>query len=114
MKIGFVQLSPVLGDRAATLRQLDRMAEEFRRADLVVLPELRNSGYNFASMEQARSTAEDARDGAFVQYLASLIKRHHQYIVAGINEIDAQDGRVYNTAELVGPEGHIGKYRKGA
>ena len=112
MKVGFVQFSPVLGDRAATLRKVDRMCEEFRPADLVVLPELCNSGYNFASAEQARSTAEDARDGPFTQYLASLSKRHRQYIVAGINELDNQDGRLYNTAVLVGPDGHIGKYRK--
>lgn len=112
MKIGFVQLSPVLGDRAATLRELDRMREEFRLADLVVLPELCNSGYNFTSIEQARSTAEDARNGVFAQYLSLLSKRHNQYIVAGINERDEQDGRLYNTAVLVGPEGHIGKYRK--
>ncbi len=112
MKIGFVQFSPVLNDLAATLRKLDLMGDEFKTADLVVLPELCNSGYDFTSIEQARRTAEDAQDGVFAQYLLSLSKRHHQYIVAGMNERDGQDGRLYNTAVLVGPEGFIGKYRK--
>ena len=108
MKIGFVQLSPVLADCAGTISRLDRMCGEFRSADLVVLPELCNSGYSFTSVKQARNAAEDARDGVFVQYLASLSRRHHQHIVAGINELDRDDGRLYNTAVLVGPAGHIG------
>ncbi|MHC4698240.1 MAG: nitrilase-related carbon-nitrogen hydrolase [Planctomycetota bacterium] len=112
MKIGFVQFAPQLGDVDATIRLLDTLCKEFEPADLVVLPELSNSGYNFASIEHARSTAEDARDGAFVQYLLSLSERHDQYIVAGVNERDSESSELYNTAVLIGPKGHIGRYRK--
>lgn len=112
MRIGFVQFSPALGDVAATIRELDSLCEDFKSADILVLPELCNSGYNFASIEQARSTAEDAQNGAFVQYLCSLSKEYRQYIVAGVNEWDGDHGELYNSSVLVGPEGLIGKYRK--
>lgn len=112
MRIGYVQFAPALGDVAATIREIDRLRPKFESADLVVLPELSNSGYNFASVEHARNTAEDARDGGFAQYVQGLAERHGQYIVAGINEWDEEQGRLFNTAILIGPGGLLGKYRK--
>lgn len=112
MKIGFVQFCPALADVGATIREIDRLSEQFKSADLVVLPELCNSGYNFTSAEQAQSAAESAHTGAFVQYVRSLSERHNQYIVAGVNERDDESGLLYNSAVLVGPGGYIAKYRK--
>lgn len=112
MKIGYVQVAPVLGDLEATIGKLDSLRNEFKAADIIVLPELCNSGYNFESMEQARATAEDAQTGPFVRYLCSLAQEHGQFIVAGVNERDANDDQLYNSAILVGPDGLIGKYRK--
>ena len=112
MKMGYVQFAPALGDMEATLSAIEDLRHEFAAADLVVFPELCNSGYNFESPEQARDTAEDARDGRFVRFLQSLCRDHNQHIVAGINERDAESGRLFNSAVLVGPEGMVGKYRK--
>ena len=112
MKIGFVQFSPAFCDVEGTIRELDELGDQFESADIVVLPELCNSGYNFASIEEARSAAEDAENGVFAQYLLSVCKENNQYIVAGVNERDRDSGKLYNTAILVGPEGHVGKYRK--
>ena len=112
MKIGFVQFSPSFGDVDATIRKLDQLRDQFKSADLVVLPELCNSGYNFTSIEEARRTAEDAEDGVFAQYVLSLCRQHNQYIVTGINERDTENGKLFNSAILVGPEGHVGRYRK--
>jgi len=112
VKIGFVQLSPVLGEVGQTIRAIDGLRGRFESADLVVLPELCNSGYNFASLEQARRLAEDPHNGPFVTYLRSLCERHGQYIVAGISERDGATGDLYNSAVVLGPQGHIGLYRK--
>ena len=112
MKIGYVQFSPSFGDVDATIQKLDELSDRFQSADLVVLPELCSSGYNFTSMEEARRTAEDAQDGVFAQYILSLCRRHNQYLVAGINEQDNKNGKLFNTAILVGPQGQVGKYRK--
>ena len=112
MKIGYVQFAPVLGDLQATLSLLDGLRDRFAKADLVVLPELCNSGYAFTSTSQARELAEDAEDGPFVRYLTKLALARGQHIVAGLDELDPHDGQLYNSAVLVGPSGLVGKYRK--
>jgi predicted amidohydrolase len=110
MKIGFVQFAPVLGDVESTIRKIDRLISLSAAADIWVLPELCNSGYNFGSREQAWETAEEVTGSVFIQYLESISARHNFYVVSGFNEKDC--GNLYNSAVLVGPEGYVGKYRK--
>jgi len=110
MKVGFIQFAPVLGDVQATIRKIDGLIALAKRADLVVLPELCNSGYNFKSYEQAWKTSEEIEDSIFVRYLESLCRKYNFHVVSGINERD--NDSLYNSAVLIGPEGYIGKYRK--
>lgn len=110
MKIGFLQFAPVLGDVQATMDSIDRLVGRAAGADLLVLPELCNSGYNFRSAEEAWETAEEIHDGVFVQYLVSLCQKHGFHIVSGLNEREGD--RLYNSAVLIGPQGYEGKYRK--
>ena len=110
MKIGFLQLEPVLGDIQATIQRIDGLIRRCEACDLVVLPELCNSGYNFRSHEQAWETSEEIKDSIFIEYLTSACKALHMHIVSGFNE---REGDVlYNTAVLIGPHGFIGSYRK--
>lgn len=110
MKIGFVQFAPVLGDLPGTMARLDQLGTQWAGADLLVLPELCNSGYNFESTEQAWATSEEIGKSVFLQYLESLCQEHGCHIVSGFNERDGE--RLYNSAVLVGPQGYIGRYRK--
>ncbi|MBN1483615.1 MAG: carbon-nitrogen hydrolase [Chloroflexia bacterium] len=110
MKIGYVQFAPSLGDVHATMRQLDYLVGSEFEVDLLVLPELCNSGYHFVSREQAWGTAETVPDGVFVRYLEGLCRRQGCHIVSGLNERDGE--QLYNSAVLVGPGGYVGKYRK--
>ncbi len=110
LKIGFVQFAPVLGDAGATMQRIGRLVSHCAEADLLVLPELCNSGYNFESPQQAWDTSEEIADSVFVSYLEALCQRHNLYIASGLNERDGD--RLYNTAVLVGPQGYLGKYRK--
>ncbi|MCP4540715.1 MAG: carbon-nitrogen hydrolase [Chloroflexi bacterium] len=110
MKIGFVQFAPVLGDVESTIRKIDRLISHHAAADVWVLPELCNSGYNFSSREQAWETSEEVLDSIFVQYLESVCAQRNCHIVSGFNERDCDN--LYNSAVLVGPDGYVGKYRK--
>lgn len=110
MKIGFIQFAPALGDVQATMHKLDRLVAQAAGADLLVLPELCNSGYNFQSAEQAWATSEAVEDSLFLRYLESICRRHRCFLVSGFNERD--DGHLYNSAVLVGPQGYRGRYRK--
>jgi len=110
VRVGFIQFAPVLGDVSATIERLDANLASAGDADLWVLPELCNSGYNFSSWSEAWQTAEEIGNGPFVGYLASACREHGCHIVSGLNE--RAGDRLYNTAVLVGPEGVVGSYRK--
>jgi predicted amidohydrolase len=110
MKIGYLQFAPVLSNVQATIAQIERLEPLCAGADLLVLPELCNSGYNFISSQQAWDTAETIGGGVFLSYLESLCQRRHCHVVSGLNERDGD--RLYNTAVLVGPGGYVGRYRK--
>jgi predicted amidohydrolase len=110
VKVGFIQFAPVLGDVQATIRKVGELITLAKTADLVVLPELCNSGYNFKSRKQAWELSEEIKSSIFVRYLESLCKKHNFHIVSGINERD--NDNLYNSAVLIGPEGYVGKYRK--
>jgi predicted amidohydrolase len=110
MRIGFVQFAPTLGDVGNTIRTLEKLLAGVGPVELLVLPELCNSGYNFESLEQARATAEPVGEGLFVRFLEALCAARGCYVVSGLNERDGD--RLYNSAVLVGPEGYVGRYRK--
>jgi len=110
LKIGFIQFAPVLGDVEATIRKIDGLIDQSQITDILVLPELCNSGYNFTSFEEAWKTSEEIENSIFINYLLSKCKQFNLYIVSGFNERDNKD--LYNSAILIGPEGYIGKYRK--
>ena len=110
MNVGFMQFAPILGDLQATMDRIDKLSERCAGIDLLVLPELCNSGYNFESQEQAWVTSEEIGNGAFLQFLELLCRRLGCYLVSGLNE--RQGSRLYNSAVLVGPHGYVGRYRK--
>lgn len=110
MKIGFLQFAPVLDNLDATLEIIARYENEFRDADLLVLPELCNSGYNFTSPDQAWRSSERVDKSDFVGYLQNLCHRQRLHIATGFNE--RHGGKLYNSSLLIGPQGVEGKYRK--
>ncbi|MFZ1504985.1 MAG: nitrilase-related carbon-nitrogen hydrolase [Nitrospira sp.] len=79
-------------------------------ADLIVLPELFATGYQFVSQEEVFQLAEPVPDGATTKRLADMAARRGMTIVAGLPELDGR--RCFNSAVVVGPNGFIGCYRK--
>jgi predicted amidohydrolase len=79
-------------------------------ADLYLLPELCFSGYTFARREEVAATAEPAGAGEAFTALAEFARRRNAYVCWGFPERAGE--RFYNSASVVGPEGHVGTYRK--
>lgn len=79
-------------------------------AQIVVLPELVNSGYVFESVEEARAAATTV-DGAVLADWATEAARGDALVIGGFCEL-APDGRLFNSSALVGGEGVIAVYRK--
>ncbi|HPE55372.1 MAG TPA: nitrilase-related carbon-nitrogen hydrolase [Bacteroidales bacterium] len=110
MKAGIIQFAPELGNLESNYQKTEELLKQAIDADLIVLPELANSGYNFSSKSQALALSEPIDDSNYVKLLLKMAVANNQFIVAGLNERSGE--KLYNTAVLVGPSGYIGKYRK--
>jgi predicted amidohydrolase len=110
VRTGYMQFAPSLGDRQRTMETIDRLISLSDSADILVLPELCNSGYNFESMQQAWECSEAVNDSVFLRFLQQGCADRSMHIVSGFCE--REGNRLYNSAVLVGPTGVIGVYRK--
>ena len=131
MRVGFFQFQPLFGQVAANLDRIEA-ALAGARADLIVLPELATTGYNFLSRQEVAELAEPVPDGPTVTRLRALARREGFSLVVGMAERGATGGgpapggagaaggapfadglRVYNSAVLITPDdGPVGLYRK--
>lgn len=79
-------------------------------ANLIVLPELANTGYSFNSRAEAYAHAEALEDGPTLLSWAAFARERQVYLAAGFAERDGL--KLYDSAVLFGPEGRLGHYRK--
>lgn len=112
VKVASIQMAPRIGDKAANLRRSVDLIEEAagQGAVVAVLPELANTGYVFASRQEAFALAESVPDGESSQVWLEVARRCKIHVVAGIAE--RVGDRLFNAALLAGPHGYIGTYRK--
>jgi 5-aminopentanamidase len=106
------QIAPVVGDVVHNRRLTREAIEEAaaRGANIVVLPELANSGYVFEDADELLSVAEPL-DGQTIREWAELAARLRLVVVSGFAEL-GEDGRAYNTGVLVDESGLRVSYRK--
>jgi predicted amidohydrolase len=111
-RIACQQLAPQVGDpdgnRALSLDAIEQAAAA--GADVVVLPELIQSGYMFESAQEAASLAITPDDELIGQW-AALAAEHDLVLAAGFAERGA-DGHTYNSAVLIDSGGLRAVYRK--
>lgn len=110
MKVGFLQFKPLFGQVESNLDKLSTMIEKAPDFDLLVLPELANSGYVFTSKDELMKASEIIPNGSFVEKLSELTKSRNSVIVCGICERKGE--YYYNSSVLIGPDGFVGKYQK--
>ena len=109
MKIGIYQNHPQFGEVDKNIENTIKDLKEVA-ADLMVIPELFNTGYQFVSKEEVEALAEEIPLGKSCQALIEFSKSKRMYMVFGIAEKD--DSHIYNSAAVIGPKGYIGRYRK--
>jgi len=109
MKIGIYQNHPEFGQVEKNLQQA-LMDLDNVDADLMVLPEFFNTGYQFISRQEAAGLAEGIPSGKTCKALMDLARSKGMFLVFGLAE--REKGKIYNSAAVIGPEGFIGRYRK--
>ena len=112
LRIACLQMEPIVGRKE---HNVERSLELIERAaaggaNLVVLPELCNSGYVFETREEANALAEEVPRGPTTKAWMQIAAKHKLVIVAGIAEREGDS--LYNAAAIVGPNGLLGRYRK--
>jgi len=109
MKVGFAQTDPEFGRMEENVEgDMEMLAS--MDLDLVVLPELFNTGYQFTSKEEVFKFAEELPGGFTTKRLLSAAASQKKTIVAGVAERAGE--KVYNSAVLISPGGFVGFYRK--
>ena len=105
-------MHPKVGEKENNIKKSVTMINEAAKngANLIVLPELANSGYVFNSREEAFELSEEIPKGKTTKAWMDAAAKNNVYIVAGINERD--NNLLYNSSVIVGPDGYIGTFRK--
>ena len=111
VRIAGVQMDVAIGKPQ---ENLDRMLEHLQTsaaagAKLTVFPECALTGYCFDSREEALPFAEPL-PGPSCEQLAETCASLGVYAVIGM--LEAAEGRLFNAAVLVGPQGVVAGYRK--
>jgi predicted amidohydrolase len=109
MKIGFAQFEPHFGDVDGNLERAGELISQ-SDADVLVLPELFNTGYLFTSSEETLSLSEEVPQGRTTRKLCELANQEKVFIVGGLAEREGHS--LYNSAVLISPNGYVGRYRK--
>lgn len=108
MKLGVCQMNPEFGKVDENLERVSGLLDG-KSFDLMVLPELFATGYQFRDKAEAASFAEDL-NGPTINWAVSYAGDNNCFICGGFAEKD--ENKVYNSAFLAGPKGLVGVYRK--
>lgn len=109
LRIAVAQWDVAFGDVAGNRATIERLLAGGPGFDLLVLPELCLTGYQFRDADEARALAEPV-PGPSSRWLADLADARKAIVVAGFAE--ASGGRTYNAAVVAAPGGLLATYRK--
>jgi predicted amidohydrolase len=109
IRAALIQLEIKDGSKEERLAHALELIDRARDADLILLPELWNVSY--FDFERYRDESEPL-EGLTIAALATRARELGAYILAG-SIVEREDGRLYNTSALIGPEGKVvAAYRK--
>lgn len=110
MRVGFLQFCPIRENVRHNLDIIQHFVNE-QKYDLLVLPELANSGYCYEDPTDLAPLCESIQEpGNFLRGLLDLALENDVCIVSGFAE--AADGKLYNSAVAVSKDGILACYRK--
>jgi predicted amidohydrolase len=112
MKLALWQTGGFPADVTANLAALETTAPAAAAegATLVLCPECWLCGYNIGA---AVTALAEPSDGPSARHVADVARRNDIAIAYGYAERDAQNGRIYNAVQVIGPDGSVlSHYRK--
>ena len=110
-RLGVGQTAFKVGDTGYNLSVVESLLGDASKldVDVLVLPELSNSGYAFSARDEAVASSEVVPDGRFCRLLSGW-SASHRMVVSGLCE--QFDGELYNSAAAFADGEHLTTYRK--
>ncbi|UCG30557.1 MAG: hypothetical protein JSV53_01380 [candidate division WOR-3 bacterium] len=108
MKVGFLQFNPTFGDKTKNYRAVEELLKNVV-ADIVVIPELFNTGYTFLNEKELIDLAEPA-GGETYEFMHRLAQEKNCALAYGFAE-KAEDIH-HNSMSFVTTRGLVATYRK--
>ena len=114
MRIATLQFSPSLGAVEYNISRADALLTSIASPlDLLVLPELAFTGYNFPGLEAIKPYLEPTTAGTSTTWAITTAKRFNCHVIVGYPEKCEADGKTYNATVTVSPQGEVlMNYRK--
>jgi predicted amidohydrolase len=112
MRITLAQRAPVLGDKEANLKAMEKDIRTAGKkgSDLVMFGELFLTGYR---IKDRVARLAEASDGPSIKRIAKAARMAGCHVLFGMPERDKRvRGLIYNSAVLVSPKGKVDVYRK--
>src|SRR5579863_7472469 len=94
MRISCAQFDPAYRDVKGNLEQMRAFVRR-SESDLIIFPELAQTGYFFKSSDEFASLVEPI-DGPIARALSALAKEEKKAIISGF--LEQADGKFYNSA----------------
>ncbi len=110
MKIAQIQFMPLLGEIEKNTAKVESLLKKCVGSQLIVLPELADTGYNFIDKKHALEVSKPIAENPFVKMLLQQSRKLNANIVSGFCE--KQGDKLYNSSLLISPKGIEGKYSK--
>ncbi len=108
--IALVQFKPERKNVTKNIQKIQSLLQGLS-ADLIVLPELSNSGYLYAFSQTLIPFSEPANgQGPFLTALREIAAKTKGVIVSGYSEVDKT--KLYNSAIAISAKGILANYRK--
>lgn len=118
MRVACLQLNPAIGKLQQNILKANTIIDNAlskldRPFDLLILPELALTGYNFPNRAAIEPFLEQRETGPTSKWATEISKRNKCFTLVGFPEWDAQENKIFNSAVLTGPDGSmIHHYRK--
>lgn len=110
MRIATLQLNPTLGAVSFNITRAESLLSSLASPatlDILVLPELAFTGYNFKSLDAIKPYLEPTVSGPSTTWAISTAKRLGCHVLVGYPEQCQEDGKNYNSTVTVSPAGEV-------
>ncbi|MDN7242039.1 carbon-nitrogen family hydrolase [Planococcus sp. N028] len=109
MKLACIQLDIAFGEPETNFKRVAEKMQEAAEngADIIVLPEMWNTGYALTELENLADSTEQAK-----AFIADFAEKHHVHVVGG-SVSTRKKGAFYNTMHIANKNGEaVGEYDK--